>query len=327
MTTVDSGEQKELLELAAVVMDNPALIRDGLDNLDQGITIFDSQFKLVLFNKRLVELLEFPPDFVHLGIELEEMFRFNAKRGEYGEGDPEALVAERMALARKLEPHCFDRIRPDRTVIEIKGKPLPVGGFVTIYSDVTELRGMVDRLQHMAHFDPLTNLANRRMFMQFLEYLISRTRRSNKFGALVFVDLDRFKSVNDSLGHTVGDAVLVNAAKRIRENLREHEHAARLGGDEFALIVEGLNKPDEARIVAQRVLDSLSEPFDVEGHSIALSASAGIHILDREGDDGVEDLLRKADRAMYRVKKRGNGGVAFFDGRVDVEYLEAEQQD
>ena len=109
----------------------------SLDHLQEAISIFDQGLRLMVWNRRFLELLDFPPELIRIGLPFDELMRFNARRGEYGEGDPEALVAERVRLARRFESHCFERIRPDGTVLEVRGQPISGGGFITIYQDIT----------------------------------------------------------------------------------------------------------------------------------------------------------------------------------------------
>jgi diguanylate cyclase (GGDEF)-like protein len=175
----------------------------------------------------------------------------------------------------------------------------------------------LDTMRH-AFNDPLTGLANRALFLDRLELALDRARRSQGSVAVLFLDLDRFKLVNDSLGHAAGDALLVGVAERLRDCLRRDETVARLGGDEFAVLIDDIDDADDAVHVAQRVAVSLRAPFSVGGRELFTSASVGI----ATGHDAAEDLVRFADMAMYKAKKRGKGSFELFRAGMHTELLE-----
>lgn len=177
-----------------------------------------------------------------------------------------------------------------------------------------ERKAFEDRLAHQAHHDALTGLPNRRLFVEFLEHSLARRHRRRSTVAVLFLDLDRFKVVNDSLGHETGDELLVELARRLQGTVRPADTLARLGGDEFTVLCEDLG-PDQARDqavdVAERLLQVVEEPFDLRGHEARLSSSIGIALA--AGDDDPETLLRDADAAMYRAKEAGKGRWVLFD--------------
>lgn len=185
-----------------------------------------------------------------------------------------------------------------------------VGGLVVNIRDVTDRKQLEEELAHRALHDPLTDLANRSLFRESVERALLRAERQGRPVAVLFVDLDDFKNVNDSLGHAAGDALLRLVAERIRRSLRPYDVAARLGGDEFAVLVE---QSDEgvAAAVAERIMRTLEEPIRLDGHDLAVQASLGISV----GSPGarVDDLLRDADVAMYMAKGRGKGRYELFD--------------
>jgi diguanylate cyclase (GGDEF)-like protein len=170
--------------------------------------------------------------------------------------------------------------------------------------DVTERNRLEAALRHQAFHDELTGLANRALLADRIDHAIHRLRRTRHLAAVLVLDLDRFKTVNDSLGHNAGDALLREIAARIKRALREADTPARIGGDEFAVLLEDLDSVDDARTTAQRVLDALDEPFVVSGKEIFARASIGISIVDMHGDSA-DELLRNADAAMYRAKEHG----------------------
>ena len=195
-----------------------------------------------------------------------------------------------------------------------------VGGVVLTARDVTERRALEDQLAHQAFHDSLTGLANRTLFSERISHAIERgTRRRNLFGVL-FIDLDDFKTVNDSLGHAAGDELLVVVAERIRAAIRPEDACARLGGDEFAVMIESITDPEGAVTVARRILGALTQPLVIDGSDVTVQASIGI-ALDSGGQTASE-IMRSADLAMYRAKSEGKGRYALYEPSMHELVLE-----
>ncbi|HWS47249.1 MAG TPA: diguanylate cyclase, partial [Acidimicrobiia bacterium] len=202
-----------------------------------------------------------------------------------------------------------------------------VAGVVVNVRDVTERLRAEEAIRHQALHDPLTGLPNRTLFNDRLEHAVGRHQRAGGHLAVLIVDLDGFKTVNDSLGHAIGDQLLVAVAQRFTGVMRSYETIARLGGDEFAILIEDLATPDQAGRVAQRVLDSLAEPLALTDRDVAIGASVGIAVADRPRN-ATERLLSHADSAMYRAKREGKGCYRVFESSMHaaaVERLELEQ--
>lgn len=193
--------------------------------------------------------------------------------------------------------------------------------FVALFQNIMERKALEERLEHQVLHDPLTGLANRTLFMDRLEQALARLDRRDKPIAVLFVDLDDFKLVNDSLGHEVGDRLLVEVAGRLRECVRPEDTVARLGGDEFVILLEGISDLGDARRVAERAVSSVEVPFCFEGHEVFVGTSIGIAPAS-EAPDEPEDLLRNADMALYRAKHRGKARYEFFDESMSNEALE-----
>ncbi len=294
------------------LIERARLLEAVVDNFPGGISVFDKDLRMVLCNAQQKRLLDYPDNMFAKGFpSLEDIYRFNAIRGEYGAGDPEAHVELRMDLARQQKAHVFERTRPNGIVIEIRGMPLKGGGFVTTYLDVTEQRRSQATVAHMAHHDPLTGLPNRILFRDRLEQAVARARRGESI-ALLFLDLDRFKPVNDGFGHAVGDNLLRAVAERLNRAKRETDTVARLGGDEFALIQTAIARDSDAAAFAGRLVNSVSRPYMIDEQRISIGASVGIAVAPRHGLDP-ERLLNKADAALYRCKIDGRGSFGFFD--------------
>jgi diguanylate cyclase (GGDEF)-like protein/PAS domain S-box-containing protein len=196
-----------------------------------------------------------------------------------------------------------------------------VAAVVINYRDVTERKALEDQLTHQAFHDPLTNLANRALFRNRLEHALSHQNRNHALLAVMFMDIDDFKMVNDSLGHEAGDKLLVEVAKRLQATLRSSDTAARLGGDEFALLVEILSHPEDTAKVAERVIEAVREPFEVVGRHLSIHASVGIAIA-VPGHEDTDQLLRNADVAMYRAKSHGKGRYEFYEPAMHTAVLE-----
>jgi len=187
-----------------------------------------------------------------------------------------------------------------------------VKAIVAMFQDVTEQKISEHRLHQLAHFDVLTNLPNRRTFADRIQHEIDLAVRRNTMIAVVFIDIDHFKTINDSLGHAAGDLVLQAVANRLRTCLRIGDTVARIGGDEFVVLLEGNSKRDTFERVAHKLADSLTDAFDIDGREMYVAASMGISVFPQDGTDS-ETLLRNADTAMYRAKTAGRNCWRFFD--------------
>lgn len=295
------AEQQERIDLLTAV----------IDNFPGGLSLFDRDLKMVLCNRQQKEMLEYPDSlFANGSPTLEDMFRFNARRGEYGPGDAEEQVRQRMDLVRQKRPHVFERTRPNGMILEIRGAPLAGGGFVTTYLDVTEQRRNQALVAHMAHHDPLTDLPNRALFRDRMHMALAQVKRGQAVVALHCLDLDRFKPVNDTLGHAVGDALLKAVAERLRQLVRETDTVARIGGDEFSVIQVGIGGRGDVKTFAERLSDSLATPFTVMKQTIEIGISNGIALAPEDSVDE-DTLMRLADEALYVCKSRNRGWYRF----------------
>ncbi|KAA3654601.1 MAG: EAL domain-containing protein [Proteobacteria bacterium] len=292
------------------------IFRTLIDNIPGGVSLFDGDFNLLAANEKFRQLLDFPDWLMAQNpVTLESLFRFNAKRGEYGPCDVEEKVQALMERAAWREPHLFERTRPNGTVLEIRGLPLPGEGFVTIYTDVTEHKRAMEAVERLAHQDALTGLDNRYTLESRLDQSIADARRNGKKLALMFIDMDNFKAINDSLGHAVGDDFLIAIARRLRDNARESDIVARPGGDEFVLAITNIQAVSAAVRVVTDLFESLAEPVTLGAQQITPSASVGIAIFPEDGEDRVT-LMKHADIAMYSAKNAGRDGYRFFDAAM-----------
>jgi diguanylate cyclase (GGDEF)-like protein/PAS domain S-box-containing protein len=196
-----------------------------------------------------------------------------------------------------------------------------ISNYIGVFSDISQLKQSQTRLEFLAHHDPLTSLPNRLLFGARLEHAIERARRNEAMVALLFLDLDRFKHINDSLGHTVGDALLEAVAQRFTELTREDDTVARLGGDEFVILMEEIDDSEYAAVLAEKIIKSLSAPFNVLEHELFVGTSIGISLFPQDGDN-VEQLLSNADSAMYRAKDLGRSNYQFYTKELTAHAFE-----
>lgn len=198
------------------------------------------------------------------------------------------------------------------SVSAVRNEYQQVTHYVGVFSDITQLKDAVDRLDYLAHHDPLTDLPNRLLLFARLEHCIELSTRERKLAALLMLDLDRFKDVNDSYGHLAGDELLQQVAKRLTNRLRGIDTVTRLGGDEFALLLEDLSHPQDAALVATEIIDALGEPWHLSnGAEVRIGVSIGICLFPDQGRTS-EELLQHADAALYRAKDEGRGNFKYF---------------
>jgi len=426
--------------------ESKAVLDDTLEYMDQGISIMSSDLRALAVNRRFCELLGFPEAMGKPGTPFADYIRYNAERGDYGPGDVDEQVRARVELAERFEAHRFERERPDGTVLEIRGTPIPGRGFVTIYTDITarakaeqalrdsearfrsltalssdwyweqdaefrfcrlegrhvsgdnaafqselgktswqlgfEIEGgweahravldkhqafhdavmhrrsadgqvhylrvsgepifdaqarftgyrgvgrdvtaqklAEERIQYLATHDGLTGLPNRTMFSRLLNQQIQSARRYEHRFAVMFIDLDRFKAINDTLGHEAGDTLLQEMASRFQACLRASDVVARLGGDEFVTLVQQVGDNDQVATVARKLLAAALQPVSVNGQECRVTASVGISTFPQDAQDE-QSLMKNADIAMYRAKAQGKNNFQFYSSEVEAQSLE-----
>jgi diguanylate cyclase (GGDEF)-like protein len=287
----------------------------ALNNMSHGLAMFDGQGCLILRNERYAQMYGLPPDLAAPGTSLDDILRFRSQNGT-GPIDMASFQDQHVAQAMRQQRSNYRLDLADGRTIQIGHQPLAEGGWVTTHEDITEAIRAEAQISHMATHDALTNLPNRTLFRERIEAALTRVPRGEQV-AILCLDLDHFKSVNDALGHPIGDRVLVSVAERLSGCVRATDTVARLGGDEFAIVQAGPDLPAGASKLAERIIASLSEPFEVDGHQIVIGASVGIALAPHDGIDP-DQLLKSADLALYRAKSDGRGTFHYFEADMDV---------
>jgi len=204
---------------------------------------------------------------------------------------------------------------------EISLTAIEGGGMVCVVRDITERTYAEEQIKHLAYHDALTGLPNRLLFKDRLTVALSHAQRDKTRLAVLFLDLDRFKVINDSLGHNIGDQLLQSVANRIQNGLRDSDTVARLGGDEFTLLLPHLSRSDDAAPIAQKLLEALRQPFLLEGREFLITTSIGISLFPEDGTDA-ETLIKNADTAMYQAKEQGRDNYQLFNAFVNAKALQ-----
>jgi len=294
-----------------------------LDHMDQGICVYDSDLNLVAWSPLFGQMLNLREEDLKQNATLKGVLRLNALNGAYGEGSVEEIVEARYSRLLdadgrlKITQHRYERPSQDGRLLEVFGKPLPGGGMLSTYTDVTEKAVQRNKIEELALTDTLTGLANRHQFMSRLRESIKLAQRHKKRIALCLLDLDKFKPINDMHGHPVGDFVLTTIANRIREGVREVDTVSRFGGDEFGIIITDLDEQDSVLIPCKRVLSSICNPIMHECGTLEVGTSIGVSYFPDDGDDP-DDLIRKADLALYEAKAAGRRTIRVFDREIDL---------
>jgi len=290
----------------------------ALNNIPQGLLMFDANARIVVKNDRYIEMYGLSRDVVKTGCSLQELIQHRKDAGLF-KGDPEQYCERilKTIAAGKTSGQLIETT-DGRTIYAVQ-QPLAGGGWVVTHDDITERRRAEEKMAFMARHDALTGLANRVLLREKMEEALARLRRRGEAFSLFVFDLDLFKSVNDSLGHPIGDILLTAVAQRLRTCTRETDTVARLGGDEFALLqaVEG-NQREAAIALATRLLDAINAPYEIEGHQILIGTSIGIVLAPADGIE-VEQLLKNADLALYRAKAEGRNAFRLFAIDMDTE--------
>jgi diguanylate cyclase (GGDEF)-like protein len=288
----------------------------AINNMTEGFCFFDPEQRLIICNNRFVEMYNLRPDSVYPGISLREIMELRYESGSFPATTLEEYYESRNSVALENVPSDTEIELTNGKVFEIHHRPMPEGGWVATHEDITQRRRVEAKIAHLAHHDVLTDLPNRLVLMNRLEEAMDRVRCGEKV-ALHFFDLDHFKNVNDTLGHPIGDKLLQVVSARLKGVVREMDTVARTGGDEFAILQTGVQQSSDASLLAKRVIDTVSAPYEISGHQIIIGTSVGIALAPTDGETS-EDLIRNADLALYRAKAEGRCTYRFFEIGMDA---------
>ncbi len=287
-----------------------------LQAVPYGLVVLDQAGLVAFVNEAGARLLAWPADADLVG---------RSWRDSFDSAEAERLERDAVARARAGESWTGDvtALRHDgvHVLLEARIAPLGDGHLALALRDVSETRALQERLDALAHRDPLTGLPNRRLFEDRLEIALAQAHRYRQRVGLIFIDLDRFKQVNDGFGHAAGDELLRAVAERLGQCVREGDTVARLGGDEFTLLLPGIHHAEDLAAISRKLVEALREPYRIGGRELRVTASGGISLYPEDGEES-EALHRCADTAMYRAKERGRDNFQLFSPAMAERALE-----
>jgi diguanylate cyclase (GGDEF)-like protein len=281
----------------------------ALNNMPHGLCMFLADGRLAVMNYRFSDMMELSDDLVRRGATAADIVKACVVAGSISAASGKIIVSE-------IEnPHAGDIVTTDPDVVRGRSlswtfQPMGGGGAVVLLEDITERRNAEARISHLARYDELTALPNRVHFRDEIERLLKIPHEAGRLSALLFVDLDQFKQVNDTLGHPCGDQLLCAVADRLRAMLRPEDFVARFGGDEFVVFQQHIRSNEDAAMLARRIVDQLSERYKIDNHLVEIGASVGIAMT--SPGISADTLLKNADMALYRAKADGRGTFCFF---------------
>ena len=300
-----SEEEYDFHRMQALEDEN-LLLRAVVENFPGGIALTDKNLRLAFCNEHLKRMLDYPPSLFAFGNpSLEQLFRFNATRGEYGPGAVEEHVAKRMELVRQRTAHTYQRTRPNGLKMEVRGVPVAGGGFMTTYVEITNQPVKTAVPEVPADVDALTGLQKPAAFQDQLDEFLRHLPHGH-VAALHCMDLDHFRAINKHYGRPAGDHILREIGARLKGLLRGNDPVARIGGDRFIVLQHEVKRPSDVARLANRILLEISRPVQVGSELVSISSSIGFALVPRDGHD-VETLMDKVQVAVLATKERSRG--------------------
>jgi diguanylate cyclase (GGDEF)-like protein/PAS domain S-box-containing protein len=308
----------------AALRDRESELRDqnlrfdaALENMAHGLCMFDKDERLIVCNERYSEMYGLTREHTKPGTSLRSILVARVAAGSSPQ-DAEAYVEQRLQEVRRGEAYYSENELRDGRILAVNHQPMQSGGWVAIHQDITAQKHAERQIAYMARHDGLTGIANRAVLMERMEAALARLRQRGDRFAVFMLDLDLFKTINDSLGHPVGDALLKEVAIRLKECMRETDTVARLGGDEFAILSVADDQPEKATHTANRLLEAVAAPYEIDGHQIDIGTSVGIALAPDHGTE-VDQLMKSADLALYKAKADGRDAYRFFEDALGIE--------
>lgn len=319
------------------IAQSKVVLDQALESMESGFVLLDAQHRVVQWNRRFLEIFPWLEPMMASLVPFRDLVEANARHHlpDAGEMEHKRWVDERMRLqSGDAESHELELI--DGRIVQITERDTPEGGMVITYHDVTDMRRASAEIETLAFFDPLTSLPNRRLLLDRLTQAIAASTRSGQMGALLFLDLDHFKTINDTLGHEVGDQLLQHVAQRLSACVRDADTVARLGGDEFVVMLKDLSDTShhaaaQVQQIGDKILHSLNQPYTLGAQPYRSTCSLGATLFGPAEHDAA-DLLKQADIAMYQVKAQRGNAMCFFDPQMQADInararLEADLQE
>jgi diguanylate cyclase (GGDEF)-like protein len=286
-----------------------------LNNMTQGIIMVDGDRQVPVINRQAVSLLGLPDQFLSRPVGFDDILHFQHAQSEFGKDGaavPEDIWQRIQSGGVSKDHSVYERVRPNGTALEIRSVPLPDGGVVRTYTDITERKRAEAEVRRMACRDELTGLANRVRLHEHLDAAAQRLRRHGQHYAIFYLDLDRFKAINDTLGLPAGDVLLKQVASRLLDCSHEADLVARIGGDEFVIVTGEVDHPMTAIPMMHRLLSAIGVPYDINGQRVVASASIGLAVATPDCM-APDEVLKRADLALQRAKSDGRGMYCFFE--------------
>jgi len=308
------AQERSLLERKVQLEQVNVQLDLALNNMAHGLCMFDPERRLIVCNDRYAKMYGLPAELTKPGTPLYAILQYLVEKKTFAESAEETFGA---INARPKDGYSqLVKSFTDGRLVSISYQGTADGGWVAIHEDITERQKAEAYIAHLARHDHLTDLPNRVFLREELEKRLRRLRHGEKF-AVLWLDLDRFKSVNDSLGHPIGDKLLSAVASTLANCIDGDDFVARLGGDEFAIIQANVGRPEESGVLANRIIERLGAPYEIEGQQLNIGVSIGLAIAPTDGKNA-DQLLKNADLAMYRAKADGRGSYCFFEAEMDA---------